>query len=91
MSRDRLGAVRHCVGWASVNDAAAILARALSEFNHKVGRLDYVGIVFDDIDRVSPIYHLLEQVDELVHILEMETIGWLIDDENTSLAAIGGR
>jgi len=53
-----------------------------------VGRLDDVGVVFDDIDGVAHIHHLLEQVDEVAHVLEVEAVGGLVDDKHASLATL---
>ncbi len=53
-----------------------------------VGGLDDVGVVLDDVDGVAHVDHLLEQVDEVAHVLEVETVGGLVDDEHAALAAV---
>ena len=70
-----------------VDDGAAQVAGAGAEFDDVVGRLDDVGVVLDDIDRVAHIDHLLEQVDEVANVLQVEAVGGLVNDKHAALTA----
>ena len=70
-----------------VDDGAAQVAGAGTEFDDVVGCLDDVGVVLDDIDGVAHVHHLLEQVDEVAHVLEVQAVGGFVDDEDAALSA----
>ena len=74
-----------------VDDGAAQVAGAGAELDDVVGGLDDVGVVLDDVDRVAHVHHLLEQVDEMAHVLEVEAVGGLVDDEDAALSALFQR
>ena len=84
---DAGGAGEHGAGGALEDDGAALVTGAGTEFDDVVCRLDDVGVVLDDIDRVAHVHHLLEQVDEVAHVLEVEAVGGFVDDEHAALAA----
>ena len=78
----------HVAGSALVDDGAAQVAGAGAEFDDIVRRLDNVGIVLDDIDRVAHVHHLLKQIDEVAHVLEVKAVGGFVDDEGAALSAL---
>ena len=84
----QVGGGEHGAGSALVDDGAAEVAGAGAEFDDVVGSLDDVGVVLDDIDGVAHVDHLFEQVDEVAHVLEVEAVGGLVDDEYATLSAL---
>src|SRR3989344_5004149 len=69
-------------GGALRDDSAAARSAVWAEVDEVIGALHHVEIVFDDDDRVAASHELLEYLDELLHILIVETDRRLVEEIN---------
>src|ERR1039458_231816 len=69
---------RDLFGRALGHDAAAFFSAFGAQIDDPVGVADDVQVVFDDDDRVSEIRETVQHVEQLAHIVEVQSRGRLI-------------
>ena len=75
------GGEGYLLGGAGGDDVAAGVATLGAEVDDVVGALDHFEVVFDDNDGVSGLDEVLERLHEGVDVVEMQSCGWLVEDE----------
>src|SRR4030095_5282184 len=75
---------RNLFGCAAGDDTPALGAAFRTKIYYEVSILDHVEIMFDHNHRVANADQTLEHVEQLVHISEMKSGGWLIENVNRS-------
>src|SRR5688572_25419305 len=74
--------VRSNLFWCALrDDLATARARLRPEIDHPIGAFDYVQIVLNDDDRMARIHQTLENPEQDPHIVEMQTCGGFIEEE----------
>ena len=74
------GVRRHVLGTARGDDLAAAVAAFGAEVDDPVGRLHDVEVVLDDDDGVALVGQFMEHLQELLHVLEVQARGGLVED-----------
>ena len=85
MSGVGLFALGDLFGGAGTDHLAAATPAFGSKVYNPVGALDDFGVVFYDDNRVSPLNQLIKSLIELTNIVEMESGGRFIEDEEDFL------
>src|SRR5215470_15148718 len=62
------------------DDLSAAFAAFGAEVDHPIGRFNHVQVVLDDDHGVAQVYESLQHVEQLAHVLEMQTRGRLVQD-----------
>ena len=78
------------LGGSGGDDLAAGVAAFGAEVDDPVGGLDDVEIVLDDEQRAAAVDELAEGGEELLHVVEVEAGGGLVEDVESSTARAGG-
>ena len=48
--------------------------------------LHHIHAMFDEYECVAPVGHFVEKVEKLVYIVQMQTVGWFVKDEDLAFA-----
>jgi len=78
--RVRRGMSRHLFRRSRDHDFAALIATIRTEIDDPIGAADHVEVVLDHQNRVPLIHKALDHIHELVHVVEAQTRGGLIDE-----------
>src|SRR5262245_48947803 len=62
------------------DDLSAAFAAFGPEVDHPIGRFNHVQIVLDNDHGVTQVYESLQHVEQLAHVLEVQTCGRLVQD-----------
>src|SRR6202030_4731977 len=73
---------------SDTNDFAAFISGFRSEIDNPIGALNHFKIVLDDDDRVPAIDQSLEKLQQHRHIVEMQTGGWFVENEEIAACSI---
>lgn len=81
LSRVRGGRLRDLEWRALSDDPAALAATLRSEIDYVVGMRDEIRVVLDDYHRVAALHEPVQNSDQRVHVLEMKTRRWFVEQE----------
>ena len=87
---DGFGALPH-LSWGALEDeASALVAATGTEFDGVVAGLDHLKIVLDEEDGVALVDHAVEEFEDAVDVVEVQSVGRLVEDEDLALVAEEG-
>ena len=78
---DGLRAGCYLLGRSASNEVSSLVAAFRTQVNDIVGTLDYLEIVLDDDDGVSPGDESVERIEEFLDVVEVKSCGRLVEDE----------
>ena len=82
---DRFFAVQHFLWRAREEHLAAHGTAARTEFDEVVAGFQHFQVVLDEEDGVAHLHHGVEKVEDALDVVEVETIGRLVHDEDFGL------
>ena len=85
LSGDAFLAVCHFLGGSCADEGAALVAAFGAEVYEVVGALDDFHVVLDDEDGVSAFYEGVHGVEQAVNVVEVESGGGFVEDEECGL------
>ena len=85
--RDAFLALAQAFGRTAEEDATALFSGTRTEFDDVVGGTDDIGVVLNDIDGVALGYHVAEEVDDALHVLQVQAVSRFVDDEDLAFFA----